>query len=118
MSEHALQCEMLTTLRLQTRPRMRLAAGLIYAIPNGGHRNAITARKMKAEGVRPGMPDLCLPMPNGEAHGLYIEVKTKTGTIQKNQKQMHELLRAQGYRVEVVRSVPEFIALIADYLGV
>lgn len=118
MNEHALQCEMLATLQLQTRPRMRIASGLIYAIPNGGHRNAITARKMKAEGVRAGMPDLCLPMANGDAHGLYIEVKTKTGTIQKNQRAMHELLRAQGYRVEVVRSVPAFIQLIADYLSV
>lgn len=31
--------------------------GLIFAIPNGGKRNVIVARKMKAEGVKPGVPD-------------------------------------------------------------
>ena len=31
--------------------RLRYPKGLIYAIPNGGHRNVIVASKLKAEGV-------------------------------------------------------------------
>jgi len=38
----------------------------IFAIPNGGHRNVVVAGKLKAEGVRAGVPDLCFP----EARGL------------------------------------------------
>ena len=29
-----------------------------FAIPNGGKRNIITASKLKAEGVKKGVPDL------------------------------------------------------------
>ena len=46
---------------------------MLYAIPNGGARNAITGALLKAEGVKPGVPDLCLPVARGKYHGLYIE---------------------------------------------
>lgn len=53
---------------------------LAYAIPNGGKRDQITAGKLKAEGVKSGAPDICIPVPfcvNGAAVrcGLYIEMK-------------------------------------------
>jgi hypothetical protein len=35
---------------------------LLYAVPNGGDRNLYVARKLKAEGVRAGVADLCLPV--------------------------------------------------------
>ena len=37
----------------------------IFAIPNGGARHVAVAIKLKAEGVRQGVPDLCLPVPRG-----------------------------------------------------
>ena len=43
---------------------------LMHAIPNGGHRNKITAARLKAEGVRAGVPDICLPVARGGWHGL------------------------------------------------
>lgn len=49
--------------------------GLLYAIPNGGYRHPATAGRMKAEGQRAGVPDICLPVPRGKWHGLYIELK-------------------------------------------
>ena len=36
---------------------------LIFAIPNGGKRHIGTARKLKAEGVRSGVPDIFLACP-------------------------------------------------------
>jgi hypothetical protein len=48
---------------------------LIYAIPNGGHRHKAVAAKMKAEGVKDGVPDMCLPVARGPYHALYIEMK-------------------------------------------
>src|SRR5699024_826416 len=47
----------------------------LHAVPNGGARNIVVARKLKAEGVQRGVPDLCLPVPRGPYHGLYIELK-------------------------------------------
>jgi hypothetical protein len=48
---------------------------LLYAIPNGGWRHQSTAGRLKAEGVRPGVPDVCLPVPRGPYGACYLELK-------------------------------------------
>ncbi len=45
-----------------------------YAIPNGGSRNAIEAKNLKSEGVRAGVSDLCIILPNKT---LYVEMKKR-----------------------------------------
>ena len=45
---------------------------LMYHIPNEGKRSRSTGARMKAEGLKPGVPDICLPVPVGQYHGLYI----------------------------------------------
>ena len=40
----------------------------MYAIPNGGHRDVRVAARLKAEGVKAGVPDICLPIPR-DGHG-------------------------------------------------
>ena len=47
----------------------------IFAIPNGGKRNAKEAYFMKRTGVKAGVPDLCVPVAKKGYHGLYIEMK-------------------------------------------
>ncbi len=76
--------------------------GLLFAIPNGGHRDVRTAARLKAEGVKAGVPDLCLPVARGGYHGLWIELKAgPTGRVQPSQRAWHAALRAQGYAVRV-----------------
>lgn len=48
---------------------------LLYHIPNGGSRNRLEAANLKRQGVKAGVPDLCLPVASGKYHGLYIELK-------------------------------------------
>lgn len=88
----------------------------IYAIPNGGKRGKAAAGKMKAEGQRAGMPDLCLPVALLGYHALYIEVKTPKGRASPIQKEVIERLRNQGNAVAVVRSLEAFIILVDTYL--
>lgn len=79
----------------------------------------IGARRMaqvKAMGLTPGYPDLFLALPTPHHGGLYIEMKTKTGTVSKVQKVIHEKLRSQSYKVEICRSYEEAVAVIEDYL--
>ena len=91
---------------------------LFHAIPNGGHRSRRTAGRLKAEGVRPGVPDYFLPVSRGGAHGLYIELKrTKGGRVEKEQRVWLAALAEQGYCTAVARGWEEAWAVIRDYLA-
>jgi hypothetical protein len=52
----------------------------LFHAANGGNRDAATAGKMKAMGVRRGVPDLLLPVPRGRFCGLAIELKVWKGS--------------------------------------
>ncbi len=91
---------------------------LLYAVPNGGQRNAIVAAKLKAEGVLAGVPDLFLAVPSGTAHGLYIEMKNgKKGVVSESQRTVMAALKAQGYATAVCRSFDEFRTTVDEYLN-
>ena len=52
---------------------------LLYAIPNFsgrlGKATAMQGARLKREGRKPGIPDLCLPLARGGYHGFYGELK-------------------------------------------
>jgi hypothetical protein len=99
MTEHDEQCAFISWCKLNEERYPGL--DLIFAIPNGGKRHPAVAVKLKAEGVRPGVPDLFLPVAVGEYHGLFIEMKAKGGHISHEQDEMIIRLSAEGYRVAV-----------------
>lgn len=99
------------------RDRYPHLAAVFFAIPNGGHRNPATGRKLKEEGVLSGIPDLMLAVQCHGRAGLFLELKTNTGTVNKNQRAAHEALRAQGYAVSIARGYDAAKAVIVDYLN-
>ena len=88
----------------------------LFAVPNGGRRDAVTGAKLKAEGVKPGVPDLVLPVPRGGYHGLWIEMKTEDGRMTPEQKEWQGFLRAQGYRADMCRGSREAAQMLLGYL--
>ena len=74
---------------------------LLFHIPNGGKRYKATAIRLKKEGVKSGVPDLCLPVARHDKHGLYVEMKAYKGKLSDNQKDWKEALEKQGYLVMV-----------------
>ena len=44
---------------------------LLHHIPNGGTRDAVEAKHLKQQGVKSGVPDICLPVARGGYHGLF-----------------------------------------------
>jgi len=82
---------------------------LLFAVPNGGSRNAIEAKRFKAEGLIAGVSDL-LFMWRGRTH--CIEMKTPTGRQQKNQIEWQGIVEANGFDYHVIRSLEEFKNLI------
>lgn len=95
-------------------PQMKQA---LFAIPNGGHRNVITAKILKSEGVRAGVCDMFLTVPRNEFHGLYIEMKAGKGKPSDYQRAFIELVRGFGYKAEIINSFDKFKEQIEDYLN-
>lgn len=89
----------------------------LYAIPNGGYRHKATAAKLKRTGVKPGVPDLCLPAARGGYHGLYIEMKTLTGDTSPEQEDWIEYLNGAGYFTEVCHGCDSAIRVLKWYLN-
>ena len=81
--------------------RLHPVAKRIFAIPNGGLRHPAVGRKLKSEGVRPGVPDLFLPVPRGNFHGLFIEMKAKGGRVTSQQSEELEELTGDGYMTAI-----------------
>lgn len=94
MSEHDHQVMLCHWAQAASLVRPELA--LLYAIPNGGLRHAVVAAKLRAEGARAGVPDLCLPQPRGGFGALYIEMKKPTGKASALQKQWLQDLTLAG----------------------
>jgi len=96
---------------------------LLHAIPNGGLRSKATAGKLKAQGVKPGVPDLCLPVARWGYHGLYIELKkpatkgSRAGVTSPDQREWIRELREQGYRVEVAFGWEQAAEFLQGYLA-
>ena len=47
---------------------------LLYHVPNGGSRKKAEAGRFRAEGVKAGVPDLCLPVARGGVFCLALFV--------------------------------------------
>ena len=90
---------------------------LLFHIPNGGSRDLIEARHLKEQGVKPGVPDICLPVPAGRYTALYIEMKRrKEGRVSDAQRGWIAALNRVGCRAVVCRGWEEAKAVIEDYL--
>lgn len=83
----------------------------IFHIPNGGRRHIGTARKMKREGVRSGVPDLYIP-----AWGLWVEMKRqKGGALSKDQRDWIDYLTGLGQPVIVGKGWQDAMRQVMDF---
>lgn len=98
-SEHKIQSAIMTHIR-------RIAPDVFaYAIPNGGGRSLTEGRKLKAEGVRAGVPDLGLILPDGRA--AFIEVKKADGRLGGLQAGFRDLCARRGVPWALARCVED-----------
>jgi len=90
----------------------------IFAVPNGGKRTEFVAKKMKAEGTKRGVPDICVPIPKNNYCGLWIEFKSSTGRQSEEQKDFQKFLEINGYAYKICRTSAEGIEELQKYLGI
>lgn len=90
---------------------------LLYHVPNGGSRHKAEAGRLRAEGVKAGVPDLCLPVARGQYHGLYIELKRQRGgRTSDHQSEWLDALSAQGYKAALCYGWEQAAGTIIEYL--
>lgn len=107
-SEHAIQKALVDYLTVNCRPDVYW-----FSIPNGGLRNMRVAIKLKAEGLKPGVADLCFMLPNGRA--AWLELKTKIGRLSDHQEGFKARCTALGHLWAMARSVEEAIPHLAAW---
>lgn len=88
----------------------------LYAIPNGGKRDKATAAKLQAEGVRPGVLDVHLPIARGRYIGLWLEMKVGGNKMTQEQREWLGAMVRFGHRVKVCYSADEAISALIEYL--
>lgn len=90
---------------------------LLFHIPNERKCTPLQGKNLQRMGVKRGVPDLCLPVPRGRYHGLYIEMKTETGRASGDQKWWGEQLSVEGYFWEVCHGWESAARVLEWYLS-
>ena len=91
-----------------------------FHVPNGGKRSKREGGRFKAQGVKPGVPDIFIDLPRGKYHGLRIEFKAtppKDSAVSPGQKEWVERLAKQGYSAMVCKGFEAAKAAIDEYLS-
>lgn len=110
--EHSLQVGCVNWFRLQY-PRLAKA---LFSVPNGANVTEREGKWLKAEGLTSGVSDLILAIPNRENRGVFIEIKTPSGRVSKEQKDFLALMSSLGYRTEVVRTFDRFMDVVREQI--
>lgn len=94
-----------------------------HATPNGGRRDAREGARLKLQGVKPGIPDICVAYPRAPFHGLWIELKRPKVFGKPNpvmtaaQKLKLEQLNDDGYLAVVCFGFDEAVEVFENYIG-
>lgn len=129
-SEHSQQTALFAWAALETKNYPQLK--WLYAVPNGFFASSGQKGKMKAEGLRDGVPDIVLPVPQKfnwansvriKYCGLYIEMKReiyrnrRDGGCSEDQLKWLAYLNEVGYKAVVCYSWMEARDVILEYLN-
>jgi hypothetical protein len=128
--EHQEQVAIVNHLNQRLRPGVYW-----FAVPNGGHRNKVTAARLKKEGVRAGVQDLHFLVPGeedsapwnlprtgqnasqgrGDGTALYLEYKTVGGTLSPVQKERRLEVIAAGGVWMVAHGIDAALEILEQY---
>ena len=90
-------------------------SGMLFAVPNGGRRDAREGARLKKEGVRAGVADLILLVPRPNV--LLLEVKVKGGKLSDAQKTWLAAAASLGHTTAVAYDFHAARAAIVNHIG-
>jgi hypothetical protein len=115
VSEHQHQAALFEWAHHQERVYPELS--LMFAIPNGSYKSKAAAAKFKAEGLKSGVPDVCLPVARGRYSSLFIEMKDGNKKPTENQVEWLTRLGQWGNCARICQSVDDAIKTLKWYLS-
>jgi len=86
-------------------------------IRNEGKRSWNEGRVATRMGLRKGVSDLFLALPNKKYAGMWIELKAMKGKTTVHQREWLELMRSAGYHADVYYGWVEAAKAISEYVG-
>ena len=89
--------------------------GMLFAVPNGGRRDAREGARLKKQGVTAGVSDLILLVPRPQV--LLLEVKVKGGKLSDAQKTWLAKATALGHSTAVAYDFNAARAAIVSHIG-
>lgn len=117
-TEHGHQSALFCWASLPEQQKLYPELKWMFAIPNGGKRDMVTASNLKAEGVKPGVPDIMLPIAKRGFHGLFIEMKKPVvGRVSVKQSDFAVALMSNKYHVITCYGWVEARDVIVAYLA-
>jgi hypothetical protein len=105
--EHTLQVQVINFLDIAARHDV-----YYFAVPNAARRSRFTASRMKAEGMRSGVADLGIMLPEGRT--AWLEMKTLTGKQSPTQKGFEAICRRLGHTYGVAHSFNEAVMFLRN----
>jgi hypothetical protein len=101
-------------IQIAIKARLTFHGCLVAHVPNAGKRSLGAGRRLKAEGMLPGFPDLLVY--RGGKHAL-LEVKRpgySPSDVSPAQREMHATLQRLGFPVAIVTSQDEAVQALKD----
>lgn len=108
VSEHKLQTMVLTHLTVAGRRDIYW-----FAVPNAARRSMQTAARMRSEGMRAGIADICVMFPDGIAS--WLELKTPRGVQSIQQKGFQAICQRLRHRYALARTFDEAVAVLRGW---
>lgn len=104
-----------SAVQIAIRQRLIFHGVVAAHVPNGGKRSLAAGRRLKAEGMIAGFPDLVCVGDGGKV--AFLEVKRpkySPSDVSDEQRDMHDMLRRKGHHVAIVTSQDEAVAACRD----
>ena len=103
---------------LRWQEKLNPVLKVVHHVPNEGKTTLAGGARKKRKGCRAGIPDISCPIPSGEYHGLYIEMKRdKNQKPSAAQKEILAILHSLGHCVRMAYSGEQAIKIFKDYLA-
>lgn len=94
-------------------PQLRM----MFSTQNGLKSNGFSVNQAKLTGLKNGVPDIILPVPNVHYHSLWIELKKIDGKVTSEQKEYISLLNQYGNYATACWGYDQTIDTITKYLN-